>query len=181
MFWQIFVNLIACGASDPSKRIRKGRVVSDAEGSRIKGRVPARAAVTELFQVHYRRLVGLAVLLVDDRETAEDVVQEAFEGLYRRWRRLRDPQAASTYLNRSVVNGCRSRLRRRATERAHPLAEVGQAPSAESTGVTHSAGHALVDAVRTLSRRQREVVVLRTTWTCPKTRSPTGSVSAPAR
>jgi RNA polymerase sigma factor (sigma-70 family) len=88
-------------------------------------------------------------------------VQEAFEGLYRRWRRLRDPQAALTYLNRSVVNGCRSRLRRRATERAHPLAEAGQAPSAESTGVTHSAGQALVNAVGALSRRQREVVVLR--------------------
>jgi RNA polymerase sigma factor (sigma-70 family) len=81
--------------------------------------------------------------------------------LYRRWLRLRDPQAALTYLNRSVVNGCRSRLRRRATERAHPLAEVGQAPSAESTGVTHGAGQALVQAVGALSRRQREVVVLR--------------------
>jgi DNA-directed RNA polymerase specialized sigma24 family protein len=50
-----------------------------------------------MFHLHYRRLVGLAVFLVDDRETAEDVVQEAFEGLYRRWRRIRDPQAASAY------------------------------------------------------------------------------------
>ena len=42
--------------------------------------MPARGAVTELFHLHYRRLVGVAALLVDDRETAEDVVQEAFEG-----------------------------------------------------------------------------------------------------
>ena len=38
-------------------------------------------AVAGLFMVHHRRLVGLAALLVDDRETAEDVVQDAFAGL----------------------------------------------------------------------------------------------------
>lgn len=135
--------------------------LSDVVGSRAAVRVPARVGVTELFHLHYRRLVGLAVLLVDDRETAEEIVQEAFEGLYRRWRRLRDPLAASAYLNRSVVNGSRSRLRRRATERAHLLPEVGQAPSAESTGVAHVAGQALTNAVAALPRRQREVVVLR--------------------
>jgi hypothetical protein len=32
-----------------------------------------RAAVTSLFHHHYRRLVGLAGLMVDDRETAEEV------------------------------------------------------------------------------------------------------------
>jgi RNA polymerase sigma-70 factor (sigma-E family) len=135
--------------------------LSDVVGSRADVGVPARAGVTELFGLHYRRLVGLAVLLVDDRETAEDVVQEAFEGLYRRWRRLRDPHAAAAYLNRSVVNGARSRLRHRATERAHALPEVGQSPSAESTGVAHDAEDALTDAVLALPRRQREVVVLR--------------------
>jgi RNA polymerase sigma-70 factor (sigma-E family) len=135
--------------------------LSDTDGSRSNGRVPARATVAELFVLHYPRLVGLAALLVDDRETAEDVVQEAFEGLYRRWRRLRDPDAALTYLNRSVVNGSRSKLRRRATERAHVLHEVAQAASAESTVVARTAQDALTEAVRTLSRRQREVVVLR--------------------
>ena len=135
--------------------------LSDALGARTDVRVPARAGVTELFHLHYRRLVGLAALLVDDRETAEDVVQEAFEGLYRRWRRLRDPHAATAYLNRSVVNGSRSRLRRRATERAHPLPDVGQTPSAEATGVTHDVEHALAGAVLQLPRRQREVIVLR--------------------
>lgn len=133
----------------------------DVVGSRADVLVSARAGVTELFALHYGRLVGLAVLLVDDRNTAEDVVQEAFEGLYRRWRRLRDPQAAAAYLNRSVVNGARSRLRRRATERAHPLPDVGESPSAEATGVAHDAEHALIDAVLALPRRQREVVVLR--------------------
>ena len=69
-------------------------------------------AVSILFRAHHRRLVGLAALLVDDRATAEDVVQDAFAGLCRRWRQLRDPNAAVAYLNRAVVNGGRDRLRR---------------------------------------------------------------------
>ena len=135
--------------------------MSGAEGLRADTSLPARAAVTELFHLHYRRLMGLAMLLVDDRETAEEVVQDAFEGLYRRWRRLHDQQAAVAYLNRSVVNGSRSRLRRRATERAHVLPEAETVPSAEASGVNRDVHRELTDAVRDLPRRQREVVVLR--------------------
>lgn len=62
------------------------RGADDAWGSADLPRSP-RAAVTSLFHVHYRRLVGLAGLMVDDRETAEEVVQDAFEQLYRRWGR----------------------------------------------------------------------------------------------
>ena len=120
-----------------------------------------RAAVTEIFHHHYRRLVGLAGLMVDDRESAEEVVQDAFESLYRSWGRLRDPQTAVAYLNRSVVNGSRSRLRRRMTERAYDIPDAGTSPSAETLGLTHHVRDELVDAVRALPRRQREVMVLR--------------------
>jgi len=120
-----------------------------------------RAAVTHLFHHHYRRLVGLAALMVDDRESAEEVVQDAFEALYRNWGRLRDPYAAVTYLNRSVVNGSRSTARRRMTERAYDLPDAGSAPSAETVGLDGSQRHELIAAVRELPRRQREVVVLR--------------------
>jgi hypothetical protein len=41
------------------------------------------AAVTELFNAHYGQLVRTARLLVDDMETAEDVVMDAFTSLYR--------------------------------------------------------------------------------------------------
>lgn len=119
------------------------------------------AAVTELFHHHYRRLVGLAGLMVDDRESAEEVVQDAFEALYRHWPRLRDPQAALGYLNRSVVNGSRSRLRHRRTVRAVPVPDAGFAPSAETSGMGTHIRHDLAVAVRELPRRQREVVVLR--------------------
>lgn len=121
-------------------------------------------AVTALFRVHHRRLVGLASLLVDDRETAEDVVQEAFAGLYRRWRHLRDTDAAVAYLNRTVVNGGRDQLRhgRRVTAarlRLVPRAE--ELASAEHDAVVHDEADRLWRAVEQLPLRQRQVLVLR--------------------
>jgi RNA polymerase sigma-70 factor (sigma-E family) len=133
---------------------------SDARGQSSLPDSP-RAAVTHLFHHHYRRLVGLAALMVDDKESAEEVVQDAFEALYRNWGRLRDPYAAVAYLNRSVVNGSRSTARRRMTERAYDLPDAGATPSAETVGLDDSRRHELVAAVRELPRRQREVMVLR--------------------
>ncbi len=51
--------------------------------------------VSDLFVVHHRRLVGLAALLVEDRRTAEDVVQEAFASLYRRGTTYATPRPPS--------------------------------------------------------------------------------------
>src|SRR3712207_3228660 len=84
------------------------------------GPVPAPAAPTlaELYAAHRLRLVRLAVLLVDDRETAEDVVQDVFARLQQGWR-LDDQNKALAYLQRAVVNGCRSTLRRRRAGRSY--------------------------------------------------------------
>lgn len=120
--------------------------------------------VSRLFSAHHRRLVGLAALLVDDRETAEDVVQEAFAGVYRRWRLLRDPDAALAYLNRAVVNGARDQLRRRRTVRARLGVVSGGHPdleSAEHSAVEREESRRLWDAVTRLPLRQRQVLVLR--------------------
>ena len=120
--------------------------------------------VSELFIGHHRRLVGLASLLVGDRRTAEDVVQEAFAGLYRRWGQVRDPDAAVQFLNKSVVNGGRDSLRRRrragtAVLRLVPRSELLE--SAEHTAVEHQEADRLWAAVTTLPMRQRQVLVLR--------------------
>jgi RNA polymerase sigma-70 factor (sigma-E family) len=119
------------------------------------------SAVVALFATHHARLVGLARLLVDDLPTAEDVVQEAFASLYQRWSRLRDPQAAGSYLQSSVLNGARSSLRRRRTvfnlvrEKQVPL------PSAEQIVVGHEARREVIQSLRQLPGRQREVLVMR--------------------
>jgi sigma-70-like protein len=70
-------------------------------------------AVTALYQAHALGLIRLAVVMLGDRPAAEDAVQEAFCGLYRRWHHLSDPGKALSYVRSSVINSCRTMLRRR--------------------------------------------------------------------
>ena len=121
-------------------------------------------AVASLFRTHHRRLVGLASLLCADRATAEDVVQEAFAGLYRRWWLLRDPHNAVGYLNKAVVNGGRDQLRRGQRVDASMLQMVPQPEalsSAEQDVMAHDEADRLWQAIRALPQRQRQVLVLR--------------------
>ncbi|HVV76763.1 MAG TPA: SigE family RNA polymerase sigma factor [Mycobacteriales bacterium] len=117
-------------------------------------------AVSALFVAHHRRLVGLAYLLVEDLETAEDVVQDAFTALYRRWAWIRDPNAALAYLQTSVANGARSSLRRKYRRRT-PFEREADIPSAEATAVAHDEQRRIEQEVMRLPSRQRQVVVLR--------------------
>ena len=117
--------------------------------------------LADLYRDHRMRLVRLAVLLVDDPNTAEDVVQEAFAGLHRHWSGLRDEEAAIGYLRTAVVNGSRSVLRRRRTARDYVPPHQVNARSAESLAMLTAEHQAVVDALGTLPPRQREVLVLR--------------------
>ena len=125
---------------------------------------PARAELIDvLFRRHYTGLLRLAVVMLGSREAAEDAVQEAFVALYRNWRSLRDREAAEVYLRSAVLNRCRSWVRRQVTQRApRPLLLVSeQQESAEDTTVTHDEVGSLVAVMRTLARRQREVLACR--------------------
>ena len=117
--------------------------------------------LADLYRDHRMRLVRLAVLLVDEPATAEDVVQEAFTGLHRHWSGLRDEAAAVGYLRTAVVNGSRSVLRRRRTAREYVAPHQVNARSAESLAMLSAEHQAVVDALGTLPPRQREVLVLR--------------------
>jgi RNA polymerase sigma-70 factor (sigma-E family) len=128
------------------------------------GAAPADAeprTLADLYRDHRMRMVRLAVLLVDDPNTAEDVVQEAFTGLHRHWAALRDEAAAVAYLRTAVVNGSRSVLRRRRTARDYVPPHQVNARSAESLAMLSAEHQAVVDALGTLPPRQREVLVLR--------------------
>ncbi|MBB4674813.1 RNA polymerase sigma-70 factor (sigma-E family) [Crossiella cryophila] len=115
----------------------------------------------DLYRQHRMRLVRLAILLVDDPATAEDVVQEAFTGLHRNWGGLRDGAAAVGYLRTAVVNGSRSVLRRRKTAREYQPPHLTTARSAESLAMLTAEHQAVVSALGQLPPRQREVLVLR--------------------
>jgi RNA polymerase sigma-70 factor (sigma-E family) len=117
--------------------------------------------ISDLYRDHRMRMIRLAVLLVDDPSTAEDVVQEAFAGLHRHWAGLRDEAAAVGYLRTAVVNGSRSVLRRRRTARDYVPPHQVNARSAESLAMLSAEHQSVVDALATLPRRQREVLVLR--------------------
>ena len=127
------------------------------------GRWPARPddAVDELYRAHALGLIRLALLLVGDLESAQDVVQDAFLGLYRAWPRLREPAKASVYLRAAVMNGARSLLRARSRSRL--LRQHYDPPvwSAEAAVMAREDKRAVLAAVSRLSRRQREVLALR--------------------
>ena len=118
------------------------------------------AAVGVLYQASALGLIRLAYVMLGDLPGAEDVVQEAFCGLYRRWDRLKDADSAMYYVRASVLNGCRSALRRRVVRRK-PLAGQPPAVSAEAEAVIREERGELLRAVGRLPRRQREVLVLR--------------------
>jgi RNA polymerase sigma-70 factor (sigma-E family) len=123
----------------------------------------ARTAVTALYQVHAVGLIRLAVVMIGDRQTAEDVVQEAFCGLFRRWAQLADKDKALSYVRSSALNGCRSELRRRIRieRRASRDAAAADAESAEYLALIGEEHREVLAALRRLPRRQREALVLR--------------------
>ena len=69
--------------------------------------------ITAIFRQHYPELVRLAVMLVGDRPTAEDVVQDVFATLHARRDRPGPRGDPLAYVRACVLNGCRSALRRR--------------------------------------------------------------------
>jgi RNA polymerase sigma factor (sigma-70 family) len=126
------------------------------------GRADAAAdLIADLFRAHAVGLVRLAVLLVGDQATAEDVVQDVFARLQRNPGRLRDIASAVAYLRTSVVNGCRSVHRSR--RRARFLRVVHEPPvlSAEAAALVGEERREVLAAVARLSGRQREVLVMR--------------------
>jgi RNA polymerase sigma-70 factor (sigma-E family) len=133
----------------------------------------AAASVTALYAEHALGLVRLAVVITGDRPAAEDIVQDAFLGLYRRWDELPDTTAPLAYVRVSVVNGCRTALRRRSRFAAGPppgesagesgeqAGTAGQAESAEDRALLTEEQRTVAAALRKLPRRQREALVLR--------------------
>lgn len=118
-------------------------------------------AVAQLYRTHYRPLVRLADLLVQDTPTAEQVVQDAFAAMRDGWDRLRDAQKAVAYLRQAVVNRCRSVLRHRTVEGKNPRPAPRDMPPGEGEALAFLEQSAVAAALRELPERQREAIVLR--------------------
>ncbi|MGI5356508.1 SigE family RNA polymerase sigma factor [Streptomyces sp. CA-252508] len=117
--------------------------------------------LTETYRAHYRSLLGLAALLLDDTASCEDVVQEAFIRVHSARRRVRDPEKTLAYLRQTVVNLSRSALRRRILGLKLLSKPMPDMASAEEGAYDQLERDALIKAMKGLQRRQREVLVLR--------------------
>jgi RNA polymerase sigma-70 factor (sigma-E family) len=104
----------------------------------------------EVYLTRRVRLLQVAVLITGSPPVAEEVVQDAFIQLYRRWPQIDHPGA---WVRSAVVSGCRTWQRRHIREREHQ--------ADDEFVVVDPDGIAVRQALRALTVRQRSAVVLR--------------------
>ncbi len=119
------------------------------------------AFVVAMYEEHGRGLVRLVRLFVDDRNAAEDVVQEAFIRLSRSVDRIRDPSRAGAYLRSIALNLARDHNRRGLVSLRHRLPYDDRVASVEDEVVLSEDHRRVVEALRSLPHRQRDCLILR--------------------
>ena len=122
-----------------------------------------RALMEDLYQRESTSLVRLARLFTDDRNAAEDLVQEAFIRLFHSAHRIQDEARVSAYLRSIVLNLARDHNRRGLMSLRHQEAMVDRSvPEQPDEEVVRTESQAaILDALRSLSPRQRDCLVLR--------------------
>lgn len=119
------------------------------------------ALVVRLFEQEGQSLVRLARLFVDDRNAAEDLVQEAFIRLARSAHRIRDETKAAPYLRSIVLNLARDNNRRGLVSLRHHLPLDDHRASTEDEIELREDQQDLIEALKDLPHRQRTALVLR--------------------
>ncbi len=117
--------------------------------------------MVDLFEREGRSLVRLARLFVDDRNAAEDLVQEAFIRLARSANRIKDDAKAAAYLRSIVLNLARDHNRRGLVSLRHRLPLDAERAQEEDELVLRDDQRQILDALRDLPHRQRDCLVLR--------------------
>jgi RNA polymerase sigma-70 factor, ECF subfamily len=108
------------------------------------------------YEVEYGLLVGLAYTLTGRRDVAEDLVQEAMLRAYKDWGRISAYERPGAWVRRAVINLAASRWRRQRTAARSMLRLTGR-PDTEDPSAD---AQAVWEAVRSLPRRQAEVIAL---------------------
>ncbi len=119
------------------------------------------ALVVSMFRQEGASLVRLARLFVDDRNAAEDLVQEAFIRLARSAGRIKDLDRAPAYLRSIVLNLARDHNRRGLMSlRQHLPFDEARASVEDELDIREDQRRVL-EALRDLPHRQRDCLVLR--------------------
>lgn len=121
----------------------------------------------ELYERHVDLVFRLAYRVVDDRDVALDVVQEAYIKASRAIATFRGDSSFKSWIASITLNEARSWLRRRGRERQVSLEAVGEPASGkrgadDAAADSDLAGRALA-FIETLPDQQRDAVTLRTT------------------
>ena len=136
-----------------------GRVAFDAKGTAAA--VDVDALVVRLFETEGHNLVRLARLFVDDRNAAEDLVQEAFIRLARSAHRIENTSRAAAYLRSIVLNLARDHNRRGLVSLRHQLPFDDYQASIEDQITLRDDQREVIEALRDIAPRQRDCLVLR--------------------
>ncbi|GIG40904.1 sigma-70 family RNA polymerase sigma factor [Cellulomonas phragmiteti] len=114
----------------------------------------------EVARERYARLLGRAALLVPTRADAEDLVQDALVATFTGRARFTSAAEAEQYVRRAIVTRSVDRYRSAAAER-RALERRGAWPVVDDELVPTGLDRDVVEALQTLSPRQRACVVLR--------------------
>jgi RNA polymerase sigma-70 factor (sigma-E family) len=126
--------------------------------TRISGVEHKRQEFTEFYASARDDCLRIVLVSVGDRQLAEDLVAEAFTRAWMSWRKVRDHPSPRAWVVRTAMNANVSWWRRR---RREVLADDASGPSAPPADSPAGLDEVLVRAIRTLPRRQREVITLR--------------------
>ncbi|MDN5930825.1 MAG: RNA polymerase sigma factor SigM [Pseudonocardia sp.] len=117
-------------------------------------------AFAELVGRHVDRMWGVAVQTLDDRDSADDAVQEALLAAHRNAHRFRGDASVRTWLHRILVNTCIDRIRREMVRRTVPW-PAHDVPARRADPATELATRMVVeDALAELPTEQRLAIVL---------------------
>jgi RNA polymerase sigma-70 factor (sigma-E family) len=106
-------------------------------------------------------LLRLATLLTSDEHVGEDVYQETLHRLAARWSRVENPRAfCRRVMHNIVIDQARTEQRRPPAVRFVEAHDHGD-PRAGDLASAVELRQVLLDALRTLTPQQREIVVLR--------------------
>jgi RNA polymerase sigma-70 factor (ECF subfamily) len=134
---------------------------SDVEPAVPTSEADVHAFVESMYREHGPGLVRMVRLFVDDRNAAEDLVQEGFIRLARSAHRIDDSRKAAAYLRSIVLNLARDHNRRGLVSLRHRLPLEDSVASAEDEVVLSESHQEVVEALRSLPGRQRDCLILR--------------------